>query len=258
MLDLSRIVAGPWASQILADLGADVIKVEKPDTGDDTRTWGPPFLEDHEGRSTDNSGYFMAVNRGKRSITIDMTTAAGQKLIRALAAQSDVLLENFKVGTLSRFGLDHENLRSLTPRLVYVSISGFGQNGPRNSQPAYDFMVQAMGGNGAAFRRGRDFAVWLGVVPEEHSTGGKQVLWQIPRRGNQYLRMLFVQGARSVMQRRTKQAPGLSAWLAQLTARTHRNVAIVALANKLARIAWAVLTKNEVYRPPLLDGAAVA
>ncbi len=95
-------------------------------------------------------------------------------------------------------------------------------------------------------------------MPEEHSTGGKQVLWQIPRRGNQYLRMLFVQGARSVMQRRTKQAPGLSAWLAQLTARTHRNVAIVALANKLARIAWAVLTKNEVYRPPLLDGAAVA
>jgi len=124
--------------------------------------------------------------------------------------------------------------------------------------PVISTAIIATIGNGAAFRRGRDFAVWLGVVPEEHSTGGKQVLWQIPRRGNQYLRMLFVQGARSVMQRRTKQAPGLSAWLAQLTARTHRNVAIVALANKLARIAWAVLTKNEVYRPPLLDGAAVA
>jgi transposase len=124
--------------------------------------------------------------------------------------------------------------------------------------PVISTAIIATIGNGAAFRRGRDFAVWLGVVPQEHSTGGKQVLWKIPRRGNQYLRMLFVQGARSVIQRRTKQAPGLSAWLAQLTARTHRNVAIVALANKLARIAWAVLTKNEVYRPPLLDGAAIA
>ena len=111
-------------------------------------------------------------------------------------------------------------------------------------------------GNGAAFRKGRDFAAWLGVVPEEHSTGGKQTLWKIPLRGNQYLRKLFVQGARSVMQRRTKQSPGLSAWLEQLTARTHRNVAIVALANKLARMAWAVLAKNEVYRPPLLAGTA--
>jgi crotonobetainyl-CoA:carnitine CoA-transferase CaiB-like acyl-CoA transferase len=146
VLDLSRIVAGPWASQILADLGADVIKVEKPGTGDDTRSWGPPFLEDHEGKSTDNSGYFLAVNRGKRSITIDMATPEGQQLIRELAAQSDVVLENFKVGTLTRFGLGPENLRTLNPRLVYVSISGFGQDGPRSSQPAYDFMVQAMGG----------------------------------------------------------------------------------------------------------------
>src|ERR1017187_1058614 len=124
--------------------------------------------------------------------------------------------------------------------------------------PVISTAIVATIGNGTAFRRGRDFAVWLGVVPQEHSTGGKQVLWKIPRRGNQYLRMLFVQGARSVMQRRTKQAPGLSAWLAQLTARTHRNVAIVALANKLARIAWAVLTKNEVYRPPLVADATVA
>jgi transposase len=107
-------------------------------------------------------------------------------------------------------------------------------------------------GNGAAFRKGRDFAAWLGVVPEEHSTGGKQTLWKIPRRGNQYLRRLFVQGARAVMQHRTKQSSGLSAWLAQLTARTHQNIAIVALANKLARMAWAVLAKNEVYRPPIL------
>ena len=124
--------------------------------------------------------------------------------------------------------------------------------------PVISTAIIATIGNGTAFRRGRDFAVWLGVVPQEHSTGGKQVLWKIPRRGNQYLRMLFVQGARSVMQRRTKQAPGLSAWLAQLTARTHRKVAIVALANKLARIAWAVLTKNEVYRPLLLDDALEA
>jgi transposase len=113
-------------------------------------------------------------------------------------------------------------------------------------------------GNGAAFRKGRDFAAWLGVVPEEHSTGGKQTLWQIPRRGNQYLRRLFVQGARAVMRFRNKQSSGLSAWLTQLTARTHHNVAIVALANKLARMAWAVLAKNEVYRPPLLDMAAAA
>jgi transposase len=111
-------------------------------------------------------------------------------------------------------------------------------------------------GNGAAFRKGRDFAAWLGVVPEEHSTGGKQTLWKIPQRGNQYLRKLFVQGARAVMQHRTKQSSGLSAWLAQLTARTHQNIAIVALANKLARMAWAVLANNEVYRPPLLAGTA--
>jgi transposase len=124
--------------------------------------------------------------------------------------------------------------------------------------PVTSTAIIATIGNGSAFRRGRDFAVWLGVVPEEHSTGGKQVLWKIPRRGNKYLRRLFVQGARSVMQRRTKQAPGLSAWLAQLTARTHRNVAIVALANKLARIAWAVLTSNEVYRPPLAADATPA
>jgi transposase len=111
-------------------------------------------------------------------------------------------------------------------------------------------------GNGAAFRKGRDFAAWLGVVPEEHSTGGKQTLWKIPLRGNQYLRKLFVQGARAVMQHRTKQSSGLSAWLEQLTARTHHNIAIVALANKLARMAWAVLAKNEVYRPPLLARTA--
>ena len=111
-------------------------------------------------------------------------------------------------------------------------------------------------GNGVAFRKGLDFAAWLGVVPEEHSTGGKQTLWEIPRRGNQYLRRLFVQGASAVMQHRTKQSSGLSGWLAQLTARTHQNIAIVALANKLARMAWAVLA-NEIYRPPLLAGNTI-
>jgi transposase len=122
--------------------------------------------------------------------------------------------------------------------------------------PVISTAIIATIGNGAAFRKGRDFAAWLGVVPQEHSTGGKQTLWKIPSRGNQYLRKLFVQGARSVMQRRAKQSSGLGAWLAQLTARTHRNVAIIALANKLARIAWAVLTRNEVYRPPILDSVA--
>jgi crotonobetainyl-CoA:carnitine CoA-transferase CaiB-like acyl-CoA transferase len=146
VLDLSRIVAGPWASQILADLGADVIKVERPGSGDDTRTWGPPFLPDGDGNPTDNSGYFLWVNRGKRSITIDMSTPEGQEIIRSLAARSDVLLENFKVGTLTRFGLGQEDLRRINPRLIYLSISGFGQDGPRAQQPAYDFMVQAMGG----------------------------------------------------------------------------------------------------------------
>jgi crotonobetainyl-CoA:carnitine CoA-transferase CaiB-like acyl-CoA transferase len=139
-------VAGPWASQILADLGADVIKVERPGSGDDTRTWGPPFLPDRDGNPTDNSGYFLWVNRGKRSITIDMSTPDGQEIIRSLAARSDVLLENFKVGTLTRFGLGQEELRRINPRLIYLSISGFGQDGPRSQQPAYDFMVQAMGG----------------------------------------------------------------------------------------------------------------
>ena len=122
--------------------------------------------------------------------------------------------------------------------------------------PVIATAIVATIGNGAAFRKGRDFAAWLGVVPEEHSTGGKQTLWKIPLRGNQYLRKLFVQGARAVMQHRTKQSSGLSAWLKQLTARTHHNIAIVALANKLARMAWAVLAKNEVYRPPLLAGTA--
>lgn len=146
VLDLSRIMAGPWASQILADLGADVIKVERPGVGDDTRSWGPPFLKDAAGKSTSNSGYFLCVNRGKRSITLNLDSAEGQDIVRALAARSDVLLENYKVGTLQKFNLGPDQLRAINPRLIYASVTGFGQTGPRSHQAAYDFMIQALGG----------------------------------------------------------------------------------------------------------------
>jgi len=146
VLDLSRIMAAPWAGQILADLGADVIKVERPGAGDDTRSWGPPFLQDRDGNDTTDAGYFLSVNRGKRSITVDLGTAEGVETIRALAAKSDIVLENYKAGTLARFGLAYEDLRRINPGIIYVSVTGFGQTGPRRSQAAYDFMIQAMGG----------------------------------------------------------------------------------------------------------------
>ena len=146
VLDLSRIMAGPWASQVLADLGADVIKVERPSVGDDTRTWGPPFLKDKNGADTRESGYYLSVNRGKRSITLDLDKPEGQRIVRMLAQRSDIVLENFKVGTLKRFGLDYESLAAINPRLIYCSITGFGQTGPKREAPAYDFMIQAMGG----------------------------------------------------------------------------------------------------------------
>jgi glutaryl-CoA transferase len=146
VLDLSRVMAGPWATQILADLGADVIKVERPGAGDDTRAWGPPFLEDKDGQPTREAGYFLCVNRGKRSIVLDITTPDGQEAVRRLAAVSDVAVENYKVGTLARYGLDYESLKAVNPRLIYASITGFGQSGPRKSALAYDFAIQAMGG----------------------------------------------------------------------------------------------------------------
>ncbi|MDH3518843.1 MAG: CoA transferase [Myxococcales bacterium] len=146
VLDLSRVLAGPWASQILADLGAEVIKVERPGRGDDTRAWGPPFLADAEGRETGESAYFLSANRGKKSVTIDITRAEGQALVRRLAGRSDVLLENFRVGALARFGLDYESLRAVNPRLVYCSITGFGQTGPARDRAGYDAMIQALGG----------------------------------------------------------------------------------------------------------------
>ena len=146
VLDLGRIMAAPWATQILADLGADVIKIERPGAGDDTRAWGPPFLGDREGNATGESGYFLSVNRGKRSVAVDIATAEGQQLIRAMAQQCDVVIENFKVGALAKYGLDAASLRGLKPSLVYCSVTGFGQDGPRSQNAAYDFAIQAMGG----------------------------------------------------------------------------------------------------------------
>lgn len=145
VLDLSRIMAGPWAGQILADLGADVIKVERPGAGDDTRSWGPPFLSGSDGKKSD-AGYYLSVNRGKRSIALDLASPEGQEIVRKIAAQSDIVLENFKAGTLARYGLDYETLKKVNPKLIYCSITGFGQDGPRKDQAAYDFMIQAMGG----------------------------------------------------------------------------------------------------------------
>ena len=145
VLDLSRILAAPWAGQILADLGAEVTKVERPGAGDDTRSWGPPFLKDANGKDTKEAGYYLAVNRGKRSITLSLDKAEGQRIVRELASQSDIVLENYKAGTLERYGLD-ASLRKITPRLIYCSVTGFGQTGPRRDQPAYDFLIQAMGG----------------------------------------------------------------------------------------------------------------
>jgi crotonobetainyl-CoA:carnitine CoA-transferase CaiB-like acyl-CoA transferase len=146
VLDLSRVLAGPWAGQVLADLGADVIKVEKPGDGDDTRSWGPPFLKGTEGQETREACYFLAANRGKRSITIDLSQPAGQALIKSLAARSDIVLENYKVGTLARYGLSYDDLKVVNPSLIYCSVTGFGQTGPLANLPAYDFMIQAMGG----------------------------------------------------------------------------------------------------------------
>ena len=140
VVELARILAGPWAGQLLADLGADVVKVERPGKGDDTRSWGPPFA------ANGSAAYFHSCNRGKTSVALDFESAEDREKIRALAAEADVLIENFKVGSLARYGLDYPSLRSLNPRLIYCSITGFGQNGPYAARPGYDFIVQAMGG----------------------------------------------------------------------------------------------------------------
>jgi crotonobetainyl-CoA:carnitine CoA-transferase CaiB-like acyl-CoA transferase len=146
VLDLSRVLAGPWCGQLLADLGAQVIKVERPGEGDDTRSWGPPFLKDRDGQPTAESAYFMSANRGKRSITVDVSTAAGQAIIRELASRSDVVIENYKVGGLEKYGLGYGSLSTVNSSLIYCSITGFGQDGPYASLPGYDLLVQGMGG----------------------------------------------------------------------------------------------------------------
>ena len=146
VLDLSRILAGPWCSQMLADLGAEVIKIERPGSGDDTRAWGPPYIPDAQGAATTEAGYFHSANRGKQSVCIDIAQARGQQLVRDLVAHCDVFIENFKVGGLKKYGLDYASLESLNPKLVYCSITGFGQDGPYAQRAGYDFMIQAMGG----------------------------------------------------------------------------------------------------------------
>jgi len=146
VLDLSRVLAAPWTGQILADLGAEVIKVERPGVGDDSRAFGPPWLKDASGQDTAESAYFACANRGKKSITINIANAGGQKLVRDLAAKCDVLLENYKYGDLERYGLSYADLKKINPRLIYCSVTGFGHSGPWRERPGYDFMIQGMGG----------------------------------------------------------------------------------------------------------------
>lgn len=160
VLDLTRVLAGPWASQLCADYGADVIKVERPKSGDDTRRWGPPFLQNEHGAESADSAYFCSANRNKRSITVDLSHLQGQEVIRDLVANSDVLLENFKVNDLKRYGLDYESLHDINPRLIYCSISAYGQSGSRASEPGYDAMIQASAG-------------LMSITGEPEATGGR-------------------------------------------------------------------------------------
>ena len=146
VLDLTRVLAGPWCAQNLADLGADVIKVERPGAGDHTRSWGPPYLKDENGEDTSEAAYYLAANRGKRSITLDISTPEGQQIVRDLVRHCDVVLENYKVGQLKKYGLDYESLRAVRPDLVFCSVTGFGQDGPYAHRPGYDFIIQGMGG----------------------------------------------------------------------------------------------------------------
>src|SRR4051812_686691 len=146
VLDLSRVLAGPSCTQLLGDLGADVVKIEKPGEGDDTRLWGPPYLADDTGAETRESAYYLAVNRNKRSLALDVATADGQRIARALASRADVLVENFKLGGLAKYGLAYDDLKADCPRLVYCSITGFGQTGPYAARPGYDYLMQGMAG----------------------------------------------------------------------------------------------------------------
>lgn len=146
VLDLTRVLAGPWCGQVLADLGAEVIKVERPKKGDDTRAWGPPWMKDNTGQNTQEAAYYQSTNRNKLSVAIDISTPEGQELVRKLAKESDVLIENYKAGSLKKYGLDYQTLAEINPQLIYCSITGFGQTGPRAQEPGYDFIIQGMGG----------------------------------------------------------------------------------------------------------------
>ncbi|MEQ8435184.1 MAG: CaiB/BaiF CoA-transferase family protein [Oceanicaulis sp.] len=168
VLDLSRVLAGPWCTQILADLGADVIKVENPDGGDDTRTWGPPFLKTEDGGDAD-AAYYTCANRNKRSIAVNLRTEEGRTIVRDLAAQSDVVIENYKTGGLKKYGLDYESLKAVRDDIVYCSITGFGQTGPLSAQPGYDFLIQAMGGLMSV--TGEDKPMKVGVPAVDLFTG---------------------------------------------------------------------------------------
>lgn len=146
VLDLSRVLAGPWCGQVLADLGAEVIKIERPKVGDDTRMWGPPWMLDQQGRATRESGYYQSANRNKSSVAIDMATQDGQRLLQHMVKTADIVIENFKAGSLKKYGLDYEILKHINPKLIYCSITGFGQDGPRAEEPGYDFIIQGMSG----------------------------------------------------------------------------------------------------------------
>ncbi len=171
VLDLSRILAGPWASQMLADLGAEVIKIERPGSGDDTRGWGPPYMPDQTAAATTESAYFHGANRGKQSLCIDMGNPRGQALIRDLVQHSDVLIENFKVGGLARYGLDYDSLKAINAKLVYCSITGFGQTGPYAARAGYDFMIQAMGGMMSVTGEAEGQPMKIGVALADVLTG---------------------------------------------------------------------------------------
>ncbi len=171
ILDLSRVLAGPCCTQILGDLGADIIKVERPNQGDDTRKWGPPFLKDSNGDDTEESAYYLSANRNKRSIAVDFTTADGQELIHKLLEKSDVLIENFKVGNLAKYGLSYEQIKTRHPHIIYCSITGFGQNGVLSSEPGYDFLAQAMGGLMAITGEKEGGPMKVGVALSDVMTG---------------------------------------------------------------------------------------
>lgn len=171
VIDLSRVLAGPWCGQILADMGAEVIKVEKPELGDDTRQWGPPFLKDCNGNDTSDAAYFHSANRGKKSVALDIACSEGQKIIKKLVADADILIENFRVGGLKKYGLDYDSLSTINPRLIYCSITGFGQTGPYKNRPGYDFMIQGMGGLMSITGDGDGDPMKTGVAISDLTTG---------------------------------------------------------------------------------------